>query len=272
MPAIDPAGARTPAGRPGLSLAARYRMPVLAGLAGVTALAWIYLLNDAARMDAVSMGDPAATMAMKPWGWADFPLLFLMWSVMMTAMMVPSVTPAVLIYATLVRRMTPDQPALLLVGLFLLGYLADWTAFSLSAVGLQWGLDRWALLSPMMVSNSPYLGGGLLIAAGVYQWTPVKESCLKHCKAPLTFLAQHWRPGAGGAFRMGLHHGLYCIGCCWVIMGLLFVGGVMNLLWVAALSIFVLLEKLVPLDNRLGRGLSGLSAVTAGVLFMAMAG
>ena len=272
MPAIDPAGARTPAGRPGLSLAARYRMPVLAGLAGVTALAWIYLLNDAARMDAVSMGDPAATMAMKPWGWADFPLLFLMWSVMMAAMMVPSVTPAVLIYATLVRRMTPDQPALLLVGLFLLGYLADWTAFSLAAVGLQWVLDRWALLSPMMVSNSPYLGGGLLIAAGVYQWTPVKASCLKHCKAPLTFLAQHWRPGAGGAFRMGLHHGLYCIGCCWVIMGLLFVGGVMNLLWVAALSIFVLLEKLVPLDNRLGRGLSGLAAVTAGVLFMAMAG
>ncbi|MEE8436682.1 MAG: DUF2182 domain-containing protein, partial [bacterium] len=112
----------------------------------------------------------------------------------------------------------------------------------------------------------------LLIAAGVYQWTPIKESCLKHCKAPLTFLAQHWRYGVGGAFRMGLHHGLYCIGCCWAIMGLLFVGGVMNLLWVAALSIFVLLEKLVPFDSLLGRGLSGLASVLAGVLFMALAG
>ncbi|MEE8434073.1 MAG: DUF2182 domain-containing protein [bacterium] len=272
MPAVESTGAKNPAGGPGLDLAARYRLPVLGGLAGITALAWIYLVNDAARMDSMAMGEPAAMMAMRPWGWVDLSLLFLMWSVMMAAMMVPSVTPAVLIYATLVRRMTPDQPALLSVGMFLLGYLADWTAFSLAAVGLQWGLDRWALLSPMMVSISPYLGGGLLIAAGVYQWTPIKDACLKHCKAPLTFLAQHWRYGAGGAFRMGLHHGLYCIGCCWVIMGLLFVGGVMNLLWVAALSIFVLLEKLVPLDSLLGRGLSGLASVTAGVLFMAMAG
>ena len=272
MPAIESTGPRISAGRPGLSLAARYRLPVLGGLAGITALAWIYLLNDAARMDSMAMGDTAAMMAMKPWGWSDLSLLFLMWAVMMAAMMVPSVTPAVLIYGTLVRRMTPDQPALLSVGLFLLGYLADWTAFSLAAAGLQWGLDRLALLSPMMVSNSSYLGGGLLIAAGVYQWTPIKESCLKHCKSPLTFLALHWRSGAGGAFRMGLHHGLYCIGCCWAIMGLLFVGGVMNLLWVAALSIFVLLEKLVPLDSRLGRGLSGLAAIAAGAGFMAMAG
>ena len=272
MLASDAAGAASPAGMQGLILAARFRVPVLAGLAGITALAWIFLLNDAARMEGLAMGEPVAIMAMKPWDGYDLLVLFLMWSVMMAAMMVPSVTPAVLIYGTLVRRMTPDQPASLCVGLFLLGYLADWTAFSLGAAGLQWGLDRWALLSPMMVSISPYLGGGLLIAAGVYQWTPVKEACLKHCKAPLHFLAQYWRPGVGGAFRMGLHHGLYCIGCCWVIMGLLFVGGVMNLLWVAALSIFVLLEKLVPLGSRLGRGLSGMAAVTAGVGFMALAG
>lgn len=119
-----------------------------------------------------------------------------------------------------------------------------------------------------MVSTSTFLGGGLLIAAGLYQWTPLKEGCLKHCKAPLFFLAQHWRSGLSGAFRMGMHHGLYCIGCCWAIMALLFVGGVMNLLWVAALSSFVLLEKLVPLGSRIGRGLSGLATIAAGIVMI----
>ncbi len=132
---------------------------------------------------------------------------------------------------------------------------------------LNGALERAALLSPMMVSASPWLGGGLLILAGVYQWTPLKNVCLVHCRAPITFLAHHWRPGRAGAFRMGLHHGLYCVGCCWVLMAMLFVFGVMNLLWIAALAIFVLLEKILPRGDLVGRVSGGLM-IAAGLFLM----
>lgn len=252
-------------------LAWRDHLPVLAALGIVSACAWIYLLYDTARMQAMSSGDVVMMMAMNPWTAVDLALLFVMWSVMMVAMMLPSAAAAILTYGTIIRRIAPEQLHTTSIALFVLGYLLTWTAFSLGATLLQWGLDRYALLSPMMVASSPYLGGGLLIAAGIYQFSPVKDTCLKHCRTPLVYLAQNWRQGPSGALRMGLDHGFYCAGCCWAIMGLIFVGGVMNLLWVAALSVFVLLEKLAPLGGWAGRIVSGLGAIGAGVFVIASA-
>ena len=249
----------------------RNRVVVLAGLAGVAGLAWTYLLFDSGRMHGATMGDPAVVMAMRPWAALDFLLMFLMWTVMMAAMMLPSVAAAVLVYAAVLRRIAPQQPHARSVALFVFGYLLAWTMFSLTATCLQWGLDRLALLSTMVVATSPIIGGALLIAAGLYQLTPVKRACLKHCRAPLTYLAQHWAHGMSGALRMGSQHGLYCIGCCWAIMLLLFVGGVMNLLWVAAIAVFVLLEKLAPLGGRTGLWLSSSAAIVSGVTMMVLA-
>ena len=149
-------------------------------------------------------------------------------------------------------------------GAFALGYVVAWVGFSAAATVLQWGLEQAALLSPMMASASPVLGGGLLIAAGVYQWTPLKRACLVKCRAPFEFLSRHWRPGSGGAVVMGLHHGAYCVGCCWVLMALLFVLGVMNLFWVGGLAAFVLLEKLGPRGDLVGR-LIGLALLAWGI-------
>ncbi len=253
------------------TLARRDQLAVLTALAAVTVIAWVYLLYDAARMQAMSSGDPVMMMAMKPWTAVDLALLFVMWAVMMVAMMLPSATAAILTYGTVVRRISPEQPLSRSIAMFVLGYLLTWTAFSLGATLLQWGLDRIALLSPMMMASSPYLGGALLVAAGLYQFSPVKEACLKHCRTPLVYLAHNWRQGTTGALRMGLDHGLYCVGCCWAIMGLLFLGGVMNLLWVAALAIFVLLEKLAPFDGPTGRILSGVAAIAVGLFVIASA-
>jgi predicted metal-binding membrane protein len=146
---------------------------------------------------------------------------------------------------------------------FAAGYILAWCGFSVGATLLQWGLAEAALLSPMMVSASPWLGGAILIVAGVYQWTPLKYACLRQCRSPLAFLMEHWQPGMPGALRLGLRHGLYCVGCCWALMLLLFVGGVMSLLWIGAITAFVLMEKLAPYRAQGGR-LSGLALVLAG--------
>jgi predicted metal-binding membrane protein len=151
---------------------------------------------------------------------------------------------------------------------FVAGYLTVWALFSVAATGVQNGLDRLALLSPSMVSASPYLGGALLIVAGLYELTALKDACLAHCRAPAHFISQHWRGGATGAFRMGLGLGSYCLGCCWVLMGLLFVGGVMNLLWIAALAVFILLEKTLPFAKTGGRVI-GAAMIVAGGLSLA---
>jgi len=184
--------------------------------------------------------------------------MFVMWAVMMAAMMTPSAAPMILLYAAITRKTRAEGRPVAHSGAFASGYLATWTAFSALATVLQWGLEQAALLSPMMAGTSPYLGGVILIAAGTYQMTPLKHACLKHCRSPVHFLVGHWRKGAGGAFRMGLNHGFYCVGCCWVLMALLFVGGVMNLLWIAALAGFVLLEKIVPHGVLVGRVAGGL--------------
>ena len=235
----------------------RDRIVLLAALAGVTALAWVYLVISAVGMDAMSMAQA------RPWTTLDCGLMFLMWAVMMVGMMVPSATPMILLFAAVSRKQRErGQPFAPTAG-FVAGYIAVWTGFSIFATALQWMLEQGALLSPMMVSTSPVLGGVLLIGAGIYQWSPLKHACLKRCRSPLDFILRGWNQGSGGAVMMGLEHGAYCLGCCWVLMGLLFVAGVMNLLWVTAIAVFVLVEKLAPRGDLTGR-LGGALLILAG--------
>jgi predicted metal-binding membrane protein len=191
-------------------------------------------------------------------------LMFVMWSVMMVGMMIPSAAPMILLFARIQRRKLADQAPTTRITAFTAGYLLIWTSFSLVATGLQWALTELRLLSPMMVSTSQFLAVGVLLAAGIYQLTPLKLACLKQCQSPIGFLTSHWKDGALGALSMGIEHGLFCLGCCWFLMTLLFVGGVMNLIWVAVIAIFVLLEKVVPRGEIVGR--------VGGVLLMAFAG
>ncbi|MBX6763901.1 MAG: DUF2182 domain-containing protein [Rubrobacteraceae bacterium] len=230
----------------------RDRTIVISGLAVIAALCWTYTFYQARDMQ--NMGMEMAMPRMQAWEIADFVLTFVMWAVMMVAMMMPSAAPMVLMFAKLNRRRQEQQQVpYVSTGVFLLGYLVVWAGFAALATTAQWGLHAAALLSPMMASTSPILGGVLLLAAGVYQWTPLKHACLRHCRSPLGFVLNEWREGRWGAFLMGLKHGGYCTGCCWFLMALLFVAGVMNLLWVAAISGFVLLEKVAPAGHRVSR-------------------
>ena len=229
----------------------RDRVAVLSALAGVTALAWVYLLRMSATTSA-----PMEMMQVRPWEPVDFGLVLLMWTIMMVGMMVPTAAPMTLTYAAVARKAARDQTPVPPTMVFTAGYVVLWTLFSVLAALAQWGLDQAAVLSPMMVTTSPALGAGLLIVAGTYQLTPFKRACLDHCRSPAYFLSAHWKQGIGGAFRMGMEHGAFCVGCCWALMGLLFVGGVMNLLWVAAIAFFVLLEKVMP-QGRLASGGNG---------------
>ncbi len=230
------------------------------GLVLISAAAWAYLIHLRLGMD-MGMGSPPA------WTAVEFALLFAMWAVMMVAMMVPTAAPTVLAFAAINRRRRAGDHPYVPTVFFLLGYVAAWTGFSALATGAQWGLHAAALLSPMGVGTSPILGGALLAAAGLFQWTRLKDACLAHCRSPAVFLMTHWREGPQGAFAMGLRHGLYCVGCCWLLMALLFVAGVMNLLWIAALMAFVLFEKLLPRGDHFGRVAGGV-LVAAGVVML----
>lgn len=221
----------------------------MVALALVVALAWVYLLRLAADMDMSGM-DMAQMMmpAYKPWSLADFGFMFTMWALMMVGMMTPTVAPMVLLYARVAAKSAARGHRFAPAGWFLGGYLAAWTVFSLLATGAQWWLEKSLLLDQMMTSASAVFNGVVLLAVGVYQWTPLKQACLDQCHSPLSFVQRHggFRPGAGASLRLGWLHGLYCTGCCWMLMALLFVGGVMNLLWIVAITIAVLLEKIVP--------------------------
>lgn len=228
----------------------RERAALVAGLAGLTALGWTYIAYLSLRMD--NMASAAAMPSMRTWTPVDMAFLVLMWTVMMSAMMVPSATPMILMFDGIQRRRRAHGHAFVPTIAFLLGYLTVWIGFSVLAAMLQWWLRRAALLSPMLTIGSSQLSGGLLILAGLFQFTPLKDACLSTCRSPLAFITSRWREERIGAFLMGLDHGRYCAGCCWLLMVLPFVAGVMNLLWVAALSALVFLEKLAPF----GRGLS----------------
>ncbi|MDW5375382.1 DUF2182 domain-containing protein [Halomonas sp. HP20-15] len=215
----------------------------------VVVLCWAYLVVGAGVMTGM-----AGEMAMAPVAWTPAHALTLlaMWAIMMVAMMLPGAAPLLLLFVAIGRARHSSAWRMAASGMFSLGYIAIWTAFSLAAVVLQFALERAALLSPMMQTTSTALAGAVLIAAGIYQWTPLKHACLRHCRSPLDFVLTHWREGLRGAFAMGFRHGIYCLGCCWVLMLLLFVGGVMNLLWIAGLALLVLMEKLAPAGHWLG--------------------
>jgi predicted metal-binding membrane protein len=251
----------------------RDRMIVLSGLVGISTLAWVYLGYLAWDMGHMHMVHMAMSMAMpriQIWGVLDLVLLFVMWAVMMVAMMVPTAAPMILMFATINRKRQAQQQPFVPTTIFLAGYVLVWMGFSIVATLAQWGLHAATLLSPMMVSSSPTLGGILLLAAGVFQWTPLKSVCLQHCRSPLGFLMTDWREGRRGALQMGLRHGSYCTGCCWLLMGLLFVAGVMNLLWVAAITVFILVEKVVPRGEWVGR-IAGALLVVAGLVVLSQA-
>ena len=234
----------------------RDRLIVVLALAGVTLLAWLYLVRMAAGMRAAaSEADMHAAMGMADmaaWGPADVVALFLMWAVMMAGMMLPSATPMILLVVGAYRRRGGPLARLATVA-FAGGYLVAWTGFSLVAALVQAGLHATALMSSGMVSQSSVLTGLILLTAGVYQWMPIKHACLAHCRSPLQFLTEEWREGVPGAFRLGVRHGLFCVGCCWVLMVLLFAAGVMNLLAVAAIGAFVLVEKALRQGPLVGR-------------------
>ena len=229
----------------------------LGGILALAAVAWGYTLH-AARTHGTMAPLPGAA-----WGAAELAGLFFMWAVMMTAMMLPPATPVFLLFLSVMRRRHGAAPAAL-TGAFVGGYLAIWAGFSVLATLAQVALHAAALLSPGALRVTPPIAGALLIAAGVWQWTPMKRACLAHCRSPFQFLTTAWREGLGGAFSMGARHGLWCLGCCWLLMTLLLVAGVMNVLWVAALSALVLLEKVAPQGMRLGRAW-GVLLVAAGV-------
>jgi predicted metal-binding membrane protein len=244
----------------------RDRAIVITGVVALVAVSWLYLLRMAGDMAEMqrhaAMG--MAMPSMQSWSGVELLLLFVMWAVMMVAMMTPSATPMVLMFSAMNRRRAEQRGPIVRTGLFVLGYLTAWVAYSAAAAIAQWALHGLAVLSTAMVSTSPYLGGGLLLAAGIFQWTPLKRACLTRCRSPMGFLMTEWREGRAGALIMGFRHGVYCVGCCWVLMALLFVAGVMNLLWVAAIAAFVLVEKVVPAGERVGQ-VAGVILALAGV-------
>jgi len=213
-------------------------------LAGWLFLAWL----------TVDMEHPVAQLTMPDspqWSAANIVAIWFMWSIMMAAMMLPSALPMIMSFIHLATRRTEAVRA----SSFAAAYLAVWFGFSAGATAAQWAFQAMGWVNPMIVSTSPLLTGVLLLLAGIYQFSPLKRMCLSRCRTPLGFLLGEWRPGADGAFVMGLRHGLFCLGCCWDLMALLFVGGVMNLAWIAALSIAVALEKLLPRGERLAAAL-----------------
>lgn len=226
------------------------RSIVVALLLGVALVCWLYLLVGV-DMPMPEMAGMAMPMATPGWTIGHFFLMLVMWSAMMAAMMLPSAVPMLLFYDSVAQKR--GNPAIGLTMLFALGYLVVWFCFSFGAVLLQYALDQASLLSPSIRTTSTVLAGIILIAAGLYQWTPLKQACLRRCRSPLDFVMTAWRSGSRGALSMGLRHGVFCLGCCWMLMLLLFVGGVMNFAWIAGIALFVLVEKLVPAGHWVGK-------------------
>jgi predicted metal-binding membrane protein len=241
----------------------RDRAIILAGITMVVLVVWAYRVYLAWEMGTMGMTPDMVMPQMQSWGAIELLLLFVMWAVMMVAMMMPSVAPLILMFARANRQKGASR-VVGSAGILLLGYLLVWMGFSVLAALVQWRLHTAALLSPMMVSTNSALGGLLLVAAGVFQFTPLKRACLVRCRSPLSFLMSDWREGQWGTLVMGLKHGAYCVGCCWMLMALLFVAGVMNLFWVAAIAVLVLVEKTAPRGDLIGR-FAGAALIVAGI-------
>ena len=294
------AASRSPARTPNLvavafdleSVLRRDRLVVVIALVAVIVLSWVYVLAGAGMgmsafemtrmtqpvgvidstqpsMQGMSMGGTAVggTMITGTWTVGYAVVIFFMWWVMMFGMMLPSAAPLLLLFARMMRKEKDKGAPYVPTGVFALGYVIMWAAFSAIATGAQWGLEASGLLSGIMVGTSAVLGAGLLIAAGVWQLTPWKNACLRHCRSPIGFLSAHWRPGRTGAFKMGLVHGAFCLGCCWFLMALLFYGGVMNLYWIIGLALYILIEKLLPAGARIGQ-LTGVILIAWGATLL----
>jgi predicted metal-binding membrane protein len=240
------------------AVARRDRLLLLAGLFGLSAVAWGYTI---AWADHTALADTALHLHTRPWTSAELGATFLMWGVMMVAMMAPTAASMLLALARIGRAQAAPSGSLLPAATFLLGYLLVWTGFSLLATLAQWRLHELALVSAAGASRDAATAGVLLLAAGAFQLTPLKQACLSRCRSPLLFLMSAWRPGSWAGLRMGILHGAFCVGCCWALMALMFVGGTMNLLWAAGLMLLMIAEKLLPMGRRLshaaGIGLMG---------------
>ena len=270
-----------PSQSPAAALSRRDRILISTCLVLICALAWAYLVHLDRQMSAEMAFHAAMGMSMMdiPWTMTDVFLTFAMWTVMMVGMMAGSAAPVLLLFAASRAKRLPavalaeagaESGVKSSVLMFGLGYLAVWTGFSACAALAQWALHQAAMLSPAMSASSPYLAGVILIVAGAYQLTPWKGACLTHCRSPLGFLMSHWRDGQLGAFQMGLRHGAYCLGCCWALMCVLFVTGVMNLVWVAMLTGLVLIEKVGRTGIMVAR-LAGAVMVVVGIVKIVMA-
>lgn len=243
------------------------RIIIVAGIVVITILSWLYLFYLAYDMQSMDMTGEMTMPNMTAWSLVEFLLMFIMWFVMMIGMMIPSASPMILVFATVNRkRREKDQPYVPTF-IFMLGYLTIWAIFSLIATLAQYYLVQYGILGHSMKSSSSLFGGIILIAAGIFQWTPLKNVCLDHCRSPLDFIMNNWREGYKGSYFMGLNHGTYCLGCCWVLMLILFVTGVMNLLWVAIIAIFVLLEKVTKHGYLISR-ISGFLIFLYGIMLI----
>jgi predicted metal-binding membrane protein len=248
----------------------RDRLVVLGALAAVVALAWAYLAYVVLAQPTMDM-DAIAMAAMPPpvWDVRYFAATLAMWMVMMVGMMLPSAAPTVLLFDALQMHGDPGLRHRRATALFAAGYVLAWAAFGVLATSAQWALSESMLLSAMMTGRSPVFIGSLLVIAGTYQFTRWKTACLSQCRSPAGFLVRHRRRGPFGPLLMGVGHGVQCIGCCWALMALLFAFGVMNLVWVAALAVFVFVEKLTPAGALVGR-IGGFLMIGAGLTMMAI--
>jgi len=246
-----------------LESALRYdRTPAVLLLVLLPLVSWMWIAVMAKDMYG-SMTGASAWMMTAHWDAPHLLLLWAMWAVMMTAMMLPSAAPMLLLYGSVARR-SPQRSAVGGIYMFAAGYLVVWAVFSAGVTAIQRVFAALLLVSPMMETTSSAVSAALLMMAGLYQLTPIKLACLRTCQSPLGFLMSRWRKGSSGAFRMGLHHGAYCVGCCWALMLLLFAGGVMNLAVIAALTAFVAFEKLAPFGVH-GARISGVLLILTGL-------
>lgn len=244
------------------------RRIVIAALGFIVTASWLYIFSGAGmEMPASEMSKPMTTM-MSPMTWTsgNAVIMFFMWWIMMLAMMLPSAAPMILLHAKVLRRnqnragLNKDKLEKLLFPTmtFTFGYILAWGLFSIIATALQWYCEDIGILSPMLMRSSTTLFAGfILVFAGIYQLTPLKQACLKKCRGPIQYLTRNWRSGSLGAMKMGLHHGTYCLGCCWGLMAMLFFGGIMNLYWIIGLAIIVLMEKLLPVGTILSKIIGG---------------
>jgi len=247
------------------------RAAVIGSLALVILVAWVYLLLGAGvEMETMDMGGGQLMLMLPEWSLRYGLVIFVMWAVMMVAMMLPSAAPVTLLVAGVARKRAAAGGTASATALFVVGYLIVWLSFAALATLLQWGLDEAGLMSDTMAIANRVVAGAVLIAAGVYQWTPLKEACLRHCRSPLDFLLFHWRDGALGAVASGIGHGVFCLGCCWMLMALLFVSGIMNIAWIAGIALVVLIEKTLPWGGRVNR-VTGALLVAWGAITLAMA-